>query len=67
MVTKLQLAYIAGFFDGEGSIHGHITSGAPQVRVTITQKNPEILYWIQKVLNMGRVRYFPTSIRGGRW
>jgi len=56
MATKLQLAYIAGLFDGEGCVHGQIpSSGFPKVRITIGQKRPEILHWTKELLGMGKV------------
>jgi len=53
-----KLAYIAGFFDGEGCVSVHIRhtrnvfpSTSP--RLTITQKDPRTLLWIQEYLGMG--------------
>src|SRR5215472_13337722 len=46
--------YIAGFFDGEGCCY--IQQGL-YPRITLTQKDPEPLIWIQEVLGMGRIVY----------
>ena len=55
-ISIADAAYIAGFFDGEGCIHGRIgKSGHPMVGITITQKRPEVLFWIKGILNMGHV------------
>jgi len=43
MLTERDLSYIAGFFDGEGSV---FLSGAA-CRIAISQKDPEVLLWIQ--------------------
>ena len=49
------LAYIAGFFDGEGCISGHMGRRHPSARISIGQKDPKILYWIQETLKIGRI------------
>jgi len=53
------LAYIAGFVDGEGSIIMHIRRDRkqPYIRpmLIITQANKEILLWILKTLNIGNI------------
>lgn len=51
--SPTEAAYIAGFFDGEGSIN--ITNKG-QVRVVMSQKKPEVLYWIRDTLGGGTVR-----------
>lgn len=64
---KVNLVYIAGFFDGEGCISGQKQGDKPPtVRITIGQKKSEILYWIRKTLGMGRV--ITSPFRGtSRW
>jgi hypothetical protein len=47
--SPIEAAYIAGFFDGEGSI------ARRDGRISITQKDPAPLYWIQKKLGCGSV------------
>lgn len=42
--------YVAGFFDGEGCIH---LSKNGQCKIMITQKQPEILYVMQKQFGGG--------------
>jgi hypothetical protein len=43
-------AYIAGFFDGEGSLGVYPKlNGALTIRITIAQRTPEVLEWIQGI------------------
>jgi len=54
----MDLDYIAGFFDGDGCIClSKVTRGKINVRpfITIGQRNPEVLYYIQSALKMGRI------------
>ena len=71
----VNLDYIAGFFDGEGSIHYAISRGYEtaskwriQIWIDITQKNPEILHQIKNSLNLGWVKpdrgYFRLQMAG---
>jgi hypothetical protein len=62
-VTETQAAYIAGFFDGEGCIHISLTRGRHShcryrccLYITIGQKRPAVLYWIQKTLGYGLIQ-----------
>jgi hypothetical protein len=57
---SMSLDYIAGFFDGEGSVHFAINRNNETasgfriaVYVTISQKNPEILFKIRDFLGFG--------------
>ena len=46
MAKQISLQYLAGFFDGEGCVSSELrTEGrkAPYLRVSVTQKHPEIL------------------------
>lgn len=61
MATKLQLAYISGFFDGDGCISGRSEKGHRRANISIHQKRPEILHWIQKSLGMGHLYHNFTS------
>ena len=55
-IAKSIVAYIAGFFDGEGCIHARIRNNAqPNAVLTISQKNPKVLYWITKTVGYGHV------------
>lgn len=56
-ISFQDLIYIAGFFDGEGCVHGIIKGdGRPSIpRISIGQKRPEVLFWIKEVLNMGTI------------
>ncbi len=47
-------AYIAGLFDGEGCITGHITNGSHFFKITISMSNKEVLEWVHgKLGNRG--------------
>jgi len=53
MLTDTDRAYIAGFFDGEGSI----SLSPKQAQVRIPQKDPTILEEIQELTAMGTLYY----------
>ena len=62
MISEANLAYIAGLFDGDGAIMALIEKHSEKkfgfrVRVIlkVTQRNPEVLYWIQKTTKLGNV------------
>ncbi|EKE04834.1 MAG: hypothetical protein ACD_19C00431G0011 [uncultured bacterium] len=62
MISVANLAYIAGLFDGDGAIMALIEKHSEKkfgfrVRVIlkVTQKNPEVLHWIQKTTKLGNV------------
>jgi len=50
--AKSKWSYIAGFFDGEGSI---ITFSKPRVTAEITNTDYSILHWMQKQTNLGKI------------
>ena len=52
MDAKSKWSYIAGFFDGEGSI---ITFSKPKVTAEITNTDYSILHWMQKQTGLGRI------------
>jgi len=60
-MIKLNLSYIAGFFDGEGSISIAKEKKKPthnstlRLRVSVSNNNIEILNRIQKTVKLGRV------------
>lgn len=59
-MTKLQLAWLGGFFDGEGYIGVHYTDNGRGYRsrticAAITQKDRTPLDWIQKHFKFGSV------------
>jgi len=54
-----KLAYIAGFWEGEGHAGLHSKGrSVPKKRleVGITQKNPKVLFWIKSVFGYGHIR-----------
>lgn len=60
MLDSCQLAYIAGFFDGEGCIFPHIPDGA--IHLNISNTKPQTLYEIQKRLG-GKIRHYRRTDR----
>jgi len=47
------LKYIAGFFDGEGTIGVYRDEGYHRVRIQIANTNKEILEWIKSTVDIG--------------
>ena len=47
--TEAERAYIAGFFDGEGSVGIYRYRNSFAATVTLVQKNPAVLLWIQSI------------------
>lgn len=49
--TEEQIAYIAGFFDGEGCVHigGRRRNTSYNLEVSIANTNKDILLWIQSI------------------
>jgi hypothetical protein len=66
-LRPIHRAYIAGVFDGEGCITFRKDShGRP--RISIGQKDPEVLLWIQETLGFGHVRsYQPSQSSNLQW
>lgn len=61
-VSKIDAAYIAGFFDGEGCISiRDIRKAGGHVRITFSQKPPKVLYEIQKIIGFGTISKLPTG------
>jgi hypothetical protein len=58
------LQYIAGFFDGEGSIcitkssSGRPKAGRYELKVSMVNTNRDVLLWIQAALGVGRIVVF---------
>lgn len=59
MRKETDLAYIAGFLDGEGSISitRNSKNGQLLLRVCIVQTQKEVLEWIQAVMGVGGTLY----------
>lgn len=57
MVHTTDLAYLAGFVDGEGcfSAKGNRSGYGP--RFSMSQKDSKILYWIQEEFQMGTIHH----------
>lgn len=53
-LRPVERAYIAGFFDGEGCVHFMKNRGG-KPRVSLTQKDPEVLHKIQGLLGCGGI------------
>jgi hypothetical protein len=79
MVSELDKAYIAGLFDGEGSIHfkrglekkkkhrgkpGYRTTNSMRINMEITMTDRSVLIWLHEVLKVGTLT--PKKIKGIR-
>ena len=57
-MRDLHRAYVAGLFDGEGSViakMGSTTRDQFSCRISIAQKNPVVLYAVKRTLGYGQV------------
>ena len=59
-LRPVERAYIAGFFDGEGCIT-HYSNKRGRPRISMGQKEPEVLHRIQTMLGYGNVRSYSPS------
>ena len=74
MIAQTDLAYIAGLFDGEGSVsykqymrkRAHNKKAYPtwQIRLEIAMTDKSLLVWLHEVLGVGTVG--PRKVRPGR-
>jgi hypothetical protein len=79
MVSDVDKAYIAGLFDGEGSIHikrgiekkkkhkgkpGFRLSNSMRINMEITMTDRSVLIWLHEVLGVGTLR--PKKVKGLR-
>ena len=79
MISEVDIAYIAGLFDGEGSIHfkrgiekkkkhkgkpGYRTSNSMRISMEITMTDQSVLIWVHEVLGVGTLR--PKTVKGLR-
>lgn len=57
MPAKTEIAWAAGFFDGEGTtcLQKQTKSGRDYPRIAITQKFPEVLHRFRAAVNIGKV------------
>jgi hypothetical protein len=77
--SEVDIAYIAGLFDGEGSIHfkrgiekkkkhkgkpGYRTSNSMRISMEITMTDQSVLIWVHEVLGVGTLR--PKRVKGLR-
>ena len=75
MVPETDRAYIAGLFDGEGSIHfkrgiekkkkhkgkGHRLSNSLRLSMEITMTDQSVLIWVHEVLGVGTLTKKPRK------
>ena len=60
-LTKEDIAYIAGFFDGEGSITLYKNGNRPACKLTVCQKRGDVIHWLHSVFSgSATVRYRKT-------
>ena len=79
MIAETDKAYIAGLFDGEGSIHfkrgiekkkkhggkpGYRYSNSMRISMEITMTDRSVLVWVHEVLGCGTLR--PKRVKGKR-
>ncbi len=79
MLNDTDIAYIAGLFDGEGSIHirrgiekkkkhnnkpGYRTSNSMRISMEITMTDRSVLIWLHEVLGVGTLT--PKTVKGKR-
>jgi hypothetical protein len=77
MISQSDIAYIAGLFDGEGSIYfakriekkkkhkgrGYRTSMSQRISMEITMTDESVVRWVHEVLNVGTVNKKPRKGR----
>ena len=78
MISEVDIAYIAGLFDGEGSIHfkrgiekkkkhrgkpGYRLSNSLRLSMEITMTDESVLIWLHKVLGVGTLNRKPRKGR----
>ena len=79
MIAETDIAYIAGLFDGEGSIYfkrgiekkkkhngkpGYRYSNSMRISMEITMTDRSVLIWLHEVLGVGTLR--PKTVKGFR-
>jgi hypothetical protein len=79
MIGEVDIAYIAGLFDGEGSINirramekkkkhkgkpGYRMSNSMRISMEITMTDRSVLIWVHEVLGVGTLR--PKTVKGLR-
>ena len=78
MIEDVDKAYIAGLFDGEGSIHfkrgiekkkkhkgeGYRYSNSMRINMEITMTDYPVLVWVHETLGVGTLR--PKTVKGTR-
>ena len=78
MIAQTDIAYIAGLFDGEGSIHyrrgpekkkkhngeGHRISNSMRISMEISMTDHSVLIWVHEVLSVGTLT--PKKVKGRR-
>ena len=75
MISETDRAYIAGLFDGEGSVNftrrpekkkkhkgeGHRISNSMRISMEIAMTDQSVLIWLHKVLNVGTLTKKPRK------
>ena len=78
VMSEVDMAYIAGLFDGEGSIYfkrgvekkkkhkgeGYRLSNSMRISMEITMTDKSVLVWVHEVLGVGTLR--PKRVKGKR-
>ena len=77
-MSEVDMAYIAGLFDGEGAIYfkrgvekkkkhkgkGYRLSNSMRISMEITMTDKSVLVWVHEVLGVGTLR--PKNVKGKR-
>lgn len=63
-ISNNWLTWFIGFVEGDGAIQTYMNG--TRIRFVLTQKESAILYYIQKKLNIGTVKYFPQGTSGNK-
>ena len=75
MLSESDIAYIAGLFDGEGSIHikrgienkkkhtgkGRRISNSMRISMEVTMTDPMVIHWLKETLKTGTVTKKPPK------
>ncbi|MGH7410270.1 MAG: hypothetical protein ACREJ6_04310 [Candidatus Methylomirabilis sp.] len=65
-ISRVDLAYAAGFFDGEGSISilkAREGQRGPKICISASQTRPRVIKWLQELFGCGSVHHYPVETR----
>jgi hypothetical protein len=53
--AREDLAWLAGFFDGEGCCRSYVNHGRYSIQISVTQAHPEVLERCKRITGLGSV------------